>query len=65
MLLVEGDRAFWTAVMLGYGKESVLRLPIVIGNYHSHPHQQAEFRGRSVLTDTLVEFGKIDEIAIY
>jgi hypothetical protein len=65
MLLVEGDRAFWAAVMLGYGKESVLRLPIIIGNYHSHPYEQAEFRGMSDPNEMRFEFGKIDEIAIY
>jgi len=65
MLPVEGDRAFWTAVMLGYGKESVLRLPIVIGNYHSHPNDQAEFRGKSDPKELTLDFWKIDEIAIY
>lgn len=65
MLPVEGDRAFWTAVTLGYGKDSVLRLPIVIGNYHSHPNEQAEFRGKSDPTELRFDFWKIDEIAIY
>jgi hypothetical protein len=65
MLLVEGDRAFWTAVMLGYGKDSVLRLPIGIGNYYSHPREQAEFRGKSDPTELRLDFWKIDEIAIY
>ena len=65
MLPVEGDRAFWTAVMLGYGRESVLRLPLLIGNYHSHPHEQAEFRGKSDPAEIRLDFWKIDEIAIY
>jgi hypothetical protein len=65
MLPVEGDRAFWTAVTLGYGKDSVLRLPIVIGNYHSHPNEQAEFRGKSDPKEIRFDFWKIDEIAIY
>jgi hypothetical protein len=65
MLLVEGDRAFWTALMLGYGKDSVLRLPIGIGNYYSHPREQAEFRGKSDPTELRLDFWTIDEIAIY
>jgi hypothetical protein len=65
LLPVEGDRAFWTAVMLGYGKDSVLRLPIVIGNYYSHPNEQAEFRGKKDPREIRLDFWKIDEVAIY
>ncbi len=37
-----GDTAWWQVLQtLGLG---ILRLPLVIGNYHSHPGDQAEFR---------------------
>jgi len=38
-----GDLAWWQ-VLTGNPNVKVLRLPLVIGNYHSHPHDQAEFR---------------------
>jgi hypothetical protein len=42
-----GDTAFWTALSQLGGK--LARLPMVIGNYHSHPEGQAEFRGEDEL----------------
>jgi FkbM family methyltransferase len=40
---VAGDSAWWTVVTRHLGKKAV-RSPWVIGNYHSHPATQAEFR---------------------
>ena len=37
-----GDTVFWS--LLQQTGAPLSRLPIVIGNYHSHPSQQAEFR---------------------
>ena len=40
---IVGDLAWWTIV----GKHlqaPVIRLPLIVGNYHSHPGDQAEFR---------------------
>jgi hypothetical protein len=41
---IVGDAAWWTVVGKHLGA-SIVRLPLVIGNYHSHPGDQAEFRG--------------------
>jgi hypothetical protein len=43
MLKVAGDAAWWTVIEQHLKKKTV-RLPWVIGNYHSHPSTQAEFR---------------------
>lgn len=40
---VAGDAAWWSIVGKHLGVP-VIRLPIVLGNYHSHPGDQAEFR---------------------
>lgn len=40
---VVGDMVWWNLVCSRLG-ERHLRLPLVIGNYHSHPAEQAEFR---------------------
>ncbi len=40
---IVGDLAWWTIVRKHLGVP-VGRLPMVIGNYHSHPGEQAEFR---------------------
>jgi hypothetical protein len=40
---VVGDLAWWTIVRK-HLQMPVVRLPLVIGNYHSHPGDQAEFR---------------------
>ena len=40
---VIGDLLFWT--ILGDLKKRCIQLPVIIGNYHSHPAGQAEFRG--------------------
>jgi hypothetical protein len=37
-----GDTMWWH--LLRTQRKKLLRLPIVIGNYHSHPAEQAEFR---------------------
>jgi FkbM family methyltransferase len=37
-----GDLAWWT--ILTNMNKKIVRLPMVIGNYHSHPSEQAEFR---------------------
>ena len=36
------DAIFW-ALLESQGQR-IHRLPLIIGNYHSHPHDQAEFR---------------------
>lgn len=41
---IVGDLAWWTIVRK-HLEAPVVRLPLVIGNYHSHPGNQAEFRG--------------------
>jgi FkbM family methyltransferase len=38
-----GDSIWW-GILENYAKKKLLRLPMVIGNYHSHPATQAEFR---------------------
>jgi hypothetical protein len=38
------DLWFWRALQRAYGPGSIARLPFIIGNYHSHPQFQAEFR---------------------
>ena len=43
LLRTAGDAGWWT-VVAGHLKKKVVRLPTVIGNYHSHPATQAEFR---------------------
>lgn len=40
---IVGDLAWWTVVGKHLGTTAI-RLPLVIGNYHSHPAEQAEFR---------------------
>ena len=39
---IVGDLAWWR--LLSRLKKKLARLPLVIGNYHSHPGEQAEFR---------------------
>jgi FkbM family methyltransferase len=43
VLKVAGDTAWWT-VVTEHLKRKTLRFPGIIGNYHSHPATQAEFR---------------------
>ena len=40
---IVGDLAWWTVVR-NHLQGSVVRIPMIIGNYHSHPGDQAEFR---------------------
>jgi hypothetical protein len=44
VLKVAGDVAWWS-VIAGHLKKTMTRLPLIIGNYHSRPGSQAEFRG--------------------
>lgn len=41
---VIGDLAWWT-VLQNHQKVNMIRLPLIIGHYHSRPGSQAEFRG--------------------
>ena len=43
LLQGSGDLAWWQ-VLTGNPNVKIIRAPIVIGNYHSHPHDQLEFR---------------------
>jgi FkbM family methyltransferase len=43
LLQVAGDSAWWT-IVTEHLKKKAIRFPGVIGNYHSHPAGQAEFR---------------------
>ena len=43
LLQVCGDLAWWL-VLANVPNAKVLRLPVIIGNYYSHPTEQAEFR---------------------
>jgi hypothetical protein len=45
-LKVVGDLAWWH-LLTHHLKKKVVRVTDVIGNYYSHPHAQAEFRGPS------------------
>jgi hypothetical protein len=40
---IVGDLAWWT-IVAKHLKARTLKLPVLIGNYHSHPGEQAEFR---------------------
>jgi hypothetical protein len=44
LVKVIGDMCWWALVTKHLQKKAV-RIADVIGNYHSHPHSQAEFRG--------------------
>ncbi len=44
LIKVVGDLSWWTLVTQ-HLKQKAVRLPEIIGNYHSHPGDQAEFRG--------------------
>jgi hypothetical protein len=37
-----GDQIWW--LMLADRDKTIIRCPMIIGNYHSHPSSQAEFR---------------------
>jgi FkbM family methyltransferase len=43
---VIGDAVFWL-LLANVAKKKVTRLPAIVGNYHSHPESQAEFRASS------------------
>lgn len=43
LIRVAGDLAWWT-ILASSPRIKIARLPTVIGNYHSHPGDQAEFR---------------------
>ena len=43
LLQVAGDAAWWH-LLKHHHKARLARIPVVIGNYHSHPSEQGEFR---------------------
>lgn len=43
LIQAAGDAAFWT-MLTQNPRVKTMRAPLVIGNYHSHPKDQAEFR---------------------
>ena len=51
------DGAFWS--ILSHIGARLSRLPMVIGNYHFHPHEQAEYRVRESLGDMLPNIMKV------
>lgn len=52
-----GDGAFWS-ILSRLGAQ-LSRLPLVIGNYHFHPHDQAEYRVKESLTEMLPNIMKV------
>jgi hypothetical protein len=52
-----GDGAFWS-ILARLGAK-LARLPQVIGNYHFHPQEQAEYRVQESLTDMLPSIMKV------
>ena len=52
MLRAVSDTAWWRLLANHFGKK-VVRLPTIIGNYHSHPAEQAEFRSLAIGDDEL------------
>jgi FkbM family methyltransferase len=40
---VVADATWWT-ILANHLQKKIIRLPVTIGNYHSHPEEQAEFR---------------------
>jgi hypothetical protein len=55
-LKVVGDLAWWT-LLTRHLKKKVVRVTDVIGNYHSHPNAQAEFRGPQNEASLMSELG--------
>jgi len=51
------DGAFWS--ILSHFGARLTRLPLVIGNYHFHPDDQAEYRTKESLTDMLANIMKV------
>jgi len=45
LIQVAADLVWWNTLIANPSFKT-LRIPIVIGNYHSHPQDQAEFRAR-------------------
>ncbi len=58
LLRKAGDLAWWSLLGNALG-EKLARVPRIIGNYYSHPSEQAEFR-----TDLGAAFPPVDEIAL-
>lgn len=46
--------SIWWGVLTDHLKKKITRLPMTIGNYHSHPQDQAEFRKQPYDEDRLV-----------
>jgi len=66
---IVGDLAWWTIVRQ-HLNVPVVRIPSVIGNYHSHPADQAEFRGideHHLLSNEGIQMGwyPLDDIALH
>ena len=51
------DGAFWS--ILSHLGARMSRLPMVVGNYHFHPHEQAEYRVKESLGDMLPNIMKV------
>lgn len=56
VLKVAGDVGWWQ-VLTRHLQKKVVRLPDIIGNYHSHPASQAEFRGGEPELDLMNSLG--------
>ena len=52
VIKVIADMCWWNLVT-GHLKKKAVRIADVIGNYHSHPNTQAEFRGGPASETTL------------
>lgn len=55
-LHIVGDTAWWS-LLQGALRKKMVRLPSVIGNYFSHPAEQAEFRAGDVDENVLLQQG--------
>jgi len=51
------DGAFWS--ILSHTGAKMARLPMVIGNYHFHPEDQAEYRVKESLAEMLPNIMKV------
>jgi hypothetical protein len=51
------DGAFWS--ILSHLGLKLSRLPMVVGNYHFHPDDQAEYRVKESLTEMLPQIMKV------
>jgi hypothetical protein len=56
LLKVIGDAGWWM-LLAGHLKKKLVRLPEIVGNYHSHPDSQAEFRAPQAESALLNQLG--------